>query len=150
MSLERKLVEAAIDASEEVVEKVRNHLHNPAILAVVFDIDGTLIDEHDQPIRPIVSLYNFCKALKTSLFIVTAREESSREETHKELSRHGITDYVDSYFRHKHEYNVEKQKTQARKDIHDRGYDVVMSVGDMPWDIGKYGGYGVLLPTDNN
>ena len=36
-------------------------------------------------------------------------------------------------------------KLTARKNLHEMGYTVVMSVGDMPWDIGAYGGVGIKL-----
>ena len=34
----------------------------------------------------------------------------------------------------------------ARRNLHERGYNVAMSIGDMPWDIGYYGGIGFQVP----
>jgi predicted secreted acid phosphatase len=119
--------------------------------AVVFDIDGTLLDETtDQAIPEVLALYNLCKDLKIATFIVTAREErpdgENRHYTHVELQRIGVVGYEDLYMRDAREHDIAKQKQEARESIHQRGYVVVMSVGDMFWDIGEFGGIGVLLP----
>jgi hypothetical protein len=34
-------------------------------------------------------------------------------------------------------------KLNSRKHIHENGYQVEMSLGDSPWDIGLYGGIGI-------
>lgn len=134
------------DASEDLIAKRKRHRKHPQSLAVVFDIDETLIGENRKRIEPVCMLYDLCLTLNLSPFIVTAREESSREATYRELEENGIRDYIGAYFRDAHEYNVARQKKEARKDIQDQGYEVIMSVGDMEWDVGKYGGIPVLLP----
>ena len=39
-------------------------------------------------------------------------------------------------------FNQYQYKLEARKRIPD---NVIMSIGDKPWDIGQYGGYGILV-----
>jgi hypothetical protein len=148
-SLHARLVQALIEASSALVSRIHEF---PDVqfctLAVVFDIDGTLIDETGEVISPVVQLYNFCRLLRLNTFIVTARTEDGREETLQELARHQIEGYVDCYFRKTHEYDVAMQKRAARKHIHERGYAVIMSVGDMDWDVGEYGGIPLVLPRN--
>jgi predicted secreted acid phosphatase len=37
-------------------------------------------------------------------------------------------------------------KESCRESITNKGYKIVLSIGDTQWDVGKYGGYGILLP----
>ena len=38
-----------------------------------------------------------------------------------------------------------KFKLLARKNLHDSGKKVEISIGDMKWDIGEYGGIGFIV-----
>jgi phosphoglycolate phosphatase-like HAD superfamily hydrolase len=115
-------------------------------LAVVFDIDGTLLNE-DTPILPVIHLYNTCKSLGYNLFIVTARDSHGINETVDQLNSMHITDYTSMYFRVPTYWDMYKYKETSRESIENKGYHIVLSIGDSEWDIGKFGGYGVLLPA---
>lgn len=114
-------------------------------LAIVFDIDGTLLND-ETPIKPVVDLYNIGKSMGFHNFIITARDSHGVSETIDQLNKIGIYDYDSMYFRLPIYWNMDQYKESCRKSITDKGYNVVLSIGDTPWDIGRYGGYGVLLP----
>lgn len=114
-------------------------------LALVFDIDGTLMND-EKPIQPVVDLYNIGKSLGFHIFIITARDTNGVAETIAQLEKIGVIDYESMYFRLPIYWDMNEYKEKCRKSITDKGYHVVLSIGDTAWDIGNYGGYGVLLP----
>jgi len=59
--------------------------------AVVFDIDDTLVREDSKPLPEVVALLKQFAASKYVIGLVTARHESMREYTIKELANVGIT-----------------------------------------------------------
>lgn len=116
---------------------------------VIFDIDNTLIDEYGNCITPILDVYNYVKYLNITPIIITNRVGSGSiiNFTKIQLENNGIYDYKYIYFRDKNEKNPYIYKKLARKDIYDNGMDIIMCIGDMPWDIGEYGGLGIIVPT---
>lgn len=120
----------------------KSHI-NPVI---VYDIDDTLIDSQGRPIEPIIRTYWHAKNLGFKTVIITAREDRHIEPTKQQLHSHGIVNYSGLYFRPSLVTDLATYKLSARKNIHERGSTVVMSIGDMPFDIGKYGGIGFLVP----
>ena len=40
-------------------------------------------------------------------------------------------------------------RSKQGKDIMNKGYNIEMSLGDKPWDIGEYGGIGVIVDDLN-
>jgi hypothetical protein len=136
---------------EIIVAKAINVLANmqlPANASIIFDIDETLIDLNGECIRPVVMLYNFSKMLGITPIIITARPDNIRTNifTIDQLSDCGITGYNSLYLRPENQGNVYEYKLTARKNVEDRGMRTVMSVGDMFWDIGMYGGVGIIIP----
>ncbi len=113
-------------------------------LAVVFDIDGTLLSE-DRINRPVVELYLLCKQLGYTLFIVTARDSYGITPTVEQLHELGITGFHSIYFRAPTVWNIGKFKESSRKSIAEKGYSVIFSIGDTPWDVGPYGGHSLLI-----
>jgi predicted secreted acid phosphatase len=117
--------------------------------AIIFDIDDTLlIPEINKPIPETLFFYNWVKARGFKPVIVTARIGTLQNInlTIKQLKNLGIQDYEYIFFLPPESRDVANYKLLARKHISDL-YDgeVVMSVGDNPWDVGDYGGYSVLL-----
>ena len=120
----------------------------PNNAAVVFDIDHTLLDGAGNPIEPIVRLYNIVKNKRITPVIITARlgNQKGIEITQSQLSRSGIDSYKFLYFLHPNKRDPVQYKRIARKNVHERGLYVVMSIGDEYWDIGDYGGHGFIVP----
>ena len=115
---------------------------------VVYDVDHTLLDSQERPINPIIQTYLHANNLGLYTVIITARigTQENIQRTINILNHYGIGNQLCMYFRPPDRYDLNRFKTMARKNLHDRGYNVVMSIGDMPWDIGEYGGIGFRLP----
>ena len=136
------------DISYQAIKTI-NNMVLPSNPAIIFDIDDTLINSTDNIIYPILNIYKFAKVLNLTIIIITNR--SGDKETIKftldQLQKHGITDYKSIYFRSpQKENNPWRFKQISRKSIYERGFNVIMSIGDQEWDIGKYGGIGFILP----
>lgn len=118
---------------------------------VVFDIDDTLINTKGEIIKPIVDFYNVVKNMGIEPMIVTARRftKNGLKYTQRQLKEYGITNYKFLYLMPMETNDVWEYKKQARKDIMNNGYNIEMSLGDKPWDIGDYGGIGVIVDDLN-
>ena len=116
---------------------------------VIFDIDNTLISNEGQPIPQVIDFYNYIKNLGLIPVIITNRVGTQEviNFTRQQLLQCGIIGYQSIYFRKNIDSNPWWFKLRARQDIFKRGMKIVMSLGDMPWDIGDYSGLGILLPT---
>ena len=113
--------------------------------AVIFDIDDTLIDSSTHRLIPkVFELYQYCKNRGYNIYIITARPRVPYGIlfTLQQLHALGITGYKNIAFRPPLELSIPFYKLNARKAIAD---NVVMSIGDKSWDIGRYGGYGILV-----
>ncbi len=145
MFVQLNMIRAVADSAMNKLRQTRI----PENGAIIFDIDDTLIKSSGGLIGPIKSLYDLASRIGLVLFIVTNRvgTKSNIKETHAELSRYGITGYNTAYFRDQECDDMWHPKKSARKNIRDRGYKTVMSVGDKPWDVGEYGGIGVIVPS---
>jgi predicted secreted acid phosphatase len=131
------------------VIKILNSLKIPDKAAVIFDIDDTLLDKNGNPIYHTVNIFNYVKMMGIKPIIVTNREYSfeSLKYTTEQLLKAGITGVDLLYFRDPSETNPWTAKLSMRKCIYNNGYNVILSIGDMPWDIGKYGGIGIIVPV---
>jgi len=111
---------------------------------IVYDIDDTLISSGNTPKTHIIETYHYARRKGFKTVIVTARPgyDNNIKHTIDNLSEHGIEGYVRLYMLPPTKTDQAYFKFLARKDLHDLGYKVVMSLGDMPWDIGAYGGVG--------
>lgn len=118
--------------------------HNTAI---VYDIDGTLLEYDGGLIDDINDTYQYARDRGFALFIVTARSDDEYviKMTHEQLQKNNIIGYEAIYFRPNLEQDIEKYKTLSRKNITEKGYNIVASIGDTDWDIGQYGGMGFLI-----
>lgn len=137
----------------EVYKQLINYIENinlPPNPAVIFDIDGTLINFDRNPIYPIISFYHYCLYRKFTIFIVTARlgYHDNIIYTQNELKRNNITNYSGLYLL-KHQDPV-RFKYMSRKHIAEKGYNTILSIGDNDFDSGDYGGQGVLYNPHQN
>ena len=116
---------------------------------VVFDIDDTLITPEGLPYEYIIDLFRWCRQQNFRIAIITARPDVSEAHmfTRHQLGRVGIhLDSVDTmYFRPLHDMDVKACKEAARKDLWNKGYRVVMTVGNDDWDHGLYGGVPIFV-----
>jgi predicted secreted acid phosphatase len=143
-----------MDHTYDIVRQASYYLSDltlPEMPAMVFDIDDTLIDTRNHPIVPVIQLFEYVKNLGIAPFIVTNRTGNSGNDvyTHQQLATHGIQGYKGIYFRDQKCRDLWTPKISARKHIYERGYNTVMSIGDKEWDVGEYGGVGVIVSIDD-
>lgn len=118
--------------------------------AVVFDIDGTLINNLGQPIHTVCKLYEYFLKRGVNIFLVTARyhgkDNAYRKATSDQLKGVGIFGYKNLYMRSDDSMtNYFLFKKECRKDIMMSGYNIILSIGDNAFDIGEYGGVGFIV-----
>lgn len=134
----------------EAEKKIKSYIDSLYIKdnsVIVYDIDETLIDTNGNLIQPIVNTYNYAltKGLKISLITARPGFEENIEWTRDQLKQLGLNNYINIYFRVPERHDVWRYKTMARKNLWDQNYVVEMSIGDMAWDMGEFGGLGILI-----
>ena len=113
--------------------------------AVVFDIDDTLLrSDTFQVIKPTWELFQYCKDKGYKIYIITARPHTKKviQWTAQQLQQAGLTGFKKISFRPQWDFNVYKYKLDMRRSIPEK---IVMSVGDMVWDIKPEGGFPLLV-----
>ncbi len=133
-------------------------------LAIVFDIDETTLSNysymkkssfggslkafnqnilrHNLPaIKPMLALYDFAKQNKVTVFFVTGRKRNVRTATSINLKNAGYKMWQQLYFKpaNYNQPSVVPFKSGARKQITDKGYTIIESIGDQQSDLS--GGY---------
>ena len=150
-----KIYKSLIKNFHDEIQMYDNEMYKPC---VVFDIDGTILvdgiylpQDHSEIIQDV---YKFLLYLQNSLgidiFIITARPESriNRLGTIEMLKKLGIN-YKYLYMWNMNIFrDYKKYKEEARREIFENGYNVIMSLGDNYWDYGHYGGLGVHVHND--
>jgi hypothetical protein len=152
--------------------RLRNaHLRNRGKQYVVFfDIDDTLLNaqhsyyrasnDYLPPILPIIDLYRAAEQNGLKMVIITARPDTpeNRRFTQDELRYHKLR-YDLLYLNHPSNDDIPSFKRQARLDALKRlnnsdhpelfrdGIAPLFAVGDRQWDMGEYGGTGLLIDT---
>ena len=119
---------------------IKNHV-------IIFDIDDTIYDvSNNTIITPIFELYQY--AIKNGIYIVfiTAREgnPSTIKFTEDQLKSYEIQ-YDLLYLRPPSIKDIYLYKKYARRNVVESGYTPLLSIGDMKWDIGEYGGIGIHI-----
>lgn len=101
-------------------------------MCIIFDIDNTLINEHNKLIRPVYKIYEIAVIRDINIFIITSRigTEENIKYTIKQLKDHNIKNYSALYFLKPSRTDVPRMKFKSRKNIYDRGFDCIMSFGD--------------------
>lgn len=119
---------------------------------IIFDIDDTLFDPYtDIEITPVINFYRYLVENNYTTAIITARENSPAnfQYTLNDLERHNIRDYKFLFLRDISYDDLFLYKRDARKQIVNYGYSPLMSIGDKRWDMGEYGGIGILVLPNN-
>ena len=107
---------------------------------VVYDIDATLVDEHENVIAPIASVYRkYVNIVPT--YIVTARPDSKGNEAHTRamLKRNKLDGYKGLYLMPTHATDAAQFKWRKRVDIGRLcGAHPQVTVGDQSWDAASF------------
>jgi len=127
-------------------------------LAAVFDIDETALSNwdamsdcgfcsyaiqvklysnaHDPAIAPVLELFNYAKRNGIAVFFVTGRQKAQRELTTKNLNDVGYTGWADLIMQPDgNKLPARVFKSQDRQQIEDKGYRIVLSIGDQASDL---------------
>lgn len=130
--------------------QILQQLPLPQNPAIIFDIDDTLIRSKDSSeMIHITKVYHYARSIDITPIIITARNdtEQSISFTQKELHSIGIKNVL-TFFRPINEEDFWSYKKDIREYVHRHyGYNVIMSLGDNPWDIGEWGGIGVIVTS---
>jgi len=134
--------------SNFVVNTIENIKEIPKNPCCIFDIDDTLIDTSNNLIDPIFGIYNYCILMGYYIIIITCRPAGDRNirATIEQIKSHGINIVDRLYFMEIKDSNPYEYKESCRLDVKNKGLNAIMSIGDMPWDVGKYGGIGFIIP----
>ena len=120
---------------------------------VFFDIDDTLLRPYiNEPVKPVLDFYNYLIKNGYNVAIITARPytDENLNYTINDLKSIGIENsYKYLILRNIYVDDIKEYKKEARKQIVNDGYVPLMSIGDMYWDMGEYGGIGILVLPDN-
>jgi predicted secreted acid phosphatase len=168
-------VRAVTDRAENYLLKAVQANHANKKLAVVFDIDETVISNYSEskhmsfggtpaqidkmtitgdkePIIPVRNLYYLAKKHNVSIFFVTGRPESQRKITVNILKKAGYKGWKKLYLEPNNYRTTHKSavpyKTSIRKYIESKGYHIIFSMGDQVSDFeGGYTQRGFKLPN---
>ena len=112
-----------------IIQNIR-HKKNDII---IFDIDNTLLDSNGFRINPIIALFDFVKLMNIPIAIITNRigTPENIKKTQTQLYNKCILDYRYIYFLKPLDYNISEFKTNCYQDIIKKGYDIIISVGDL-------------------
>jgi acid phosphatase len=172
----KKDVQAVVERATAYLKKrvkENQQLDNPQQLAVVFDIDDTVLSNYahikelnfggrlqtikkfeakgtDPAIEPTLKLYKLARDHDVAVFFVTGRNERHRQVTIENLKKAGFTEWAGLYLK-PNDYkpkSASKYKRAIRKKIEDQGYEIIMNIGDQPSDLkGGYADKNFKLPN---
>lgn len=129
-----------LDIDETALSNYRDILHSDfggTIEAIRQDEDkGT-----DEAIQPTLKLYRYAKAHHIAVFFITGRFEEERQITESNLQKAGYINH-DGLTLRDDKYRkapASVYKTAHRKLLSEKGYDIILNIGDQISDI--RGGY---------
>lgn len=160
--IQKQITEAQTYLAQRITENQK--LAHPKKLALVLDIDETSLSnyadmkrmnfggtmkqinaataaDNDPAIKPTLELFNFAKAHAVTIFFITGRPESQRQETIANLTKVGFSGWH-ALLMKPDEYNqpsIIPFKSHERAKIEKQGYDIAVNVGDQYSDLN--GGY---------
>lgn len=143
---------------------MNQHAKQKKKLAIVFDIDETALSNYqhlkklhfggdlailvreiersdDPAINGTLRLYDYAHAKHVAIFFITGRKDFLKALTKKNLKAVGYTQWNGLYFMpdNDKQKSVIPYKAGIRKQITNKGYDIVISIGDQYSDL--LGGY---------
>jgi predicted secreted acid phosphatase len=171
----QQIIDVNTAAKNYLIQRIdeNKYLRQPKKLAIVFDIDETSLSNypdllqrdfsrapqqfingqmkaHDPAIGPTLALFQLAEKDHVAVFFITGRTESLRSPTVKNLDSAGYYAYNGLFLKPDNYKNasVVPFKSETRKAIEAKGYDIVLSVGDQESDIsGGFEDRGFKLPN---
>jgi len=84
---------------------------------------------------PTWNLFNQAKSLNVTVFFITGRDESEREDTEQNLKDAGYSGWEEIIFKDKSYPYTASFKAPRRKAIEEMGYTIILNVGDQLSDL---------------
>jgi predicted secreted acid phosphatase len=157
---EREIREVA-NVAHEYLESHFKNVRKEEKLAAVFDIDETSLSnwdamkdcgfcaykiqvsypiDRDPAIAPVLELFNYAKDHGITVFFVTGRPETQRDLTVANLKNVGYSGWTDLYMQPEPPAGSTKPparefKPKNRQAIVDKGYRIVLNIGDQASDL---------------
>ncbi len=172
---QRQQAQVAKDAQTYLAQRIAENKQtgNKKKLAMVLDIDETSLSGYhyflaenfgftiksfnayirqakEPAIQSTLHLYNYAKAHNVAVFFITGRREKLRQATVKNLLFAGYKNWNGLVLKPS-DYNKHSAipyKSAARKAIEQKGYDIVITMGDQESDLkGGFADKGFKLPN---
>jgi acid phosphatase len=154
---DREIREVADDA-RDYIEMRTKRASKDEKLAAIFDIDETSVSNWEimsgcgfcsylsqiklhpnsqgSAIIPILELFKYAKKAGIAVFFVTGRQNAQREATIKNLTDVGYSGWADLVMQPDGNKKPARDfKSQDRQRIEDRGYHIVLNIGDQASDL---------------
>jgi predicted secreted acid phosphatase len=165
---EEELISVIVNAKEEFD---RVDIKDNSV--VLFDVDETALDNYElaksmgfgyvyrmnkewnaemksPAIAQVKELYDFLISKGARIIFLTGRNIPEYEVTYGNLIKEGYTKFDTLITQRKHEYKMKAQefKSSKRKELVEKGYDIIGTVGDQWSDIeGPHHGIQVKIPN---
>ncbi len=103
--------------------------------------DGLYSMDHDPAIPPVLELYNYAKEKGIAVFFVTGRPESQRAMTEANLREAGYFGWTEPIYMQPDVPQGQTKpparifKPKSRQQITDKGYQIVLNIGDQASDL---------------
>ena len=146
------------NAAREYLEARAEHASPQDKLAAVFDIDETALSNwqaladcgfcpftvqaklysnaHDPAITPVLELFNAAKKRGVAVFFLTGRPSAQRDLTINNLNEVGYAGWTELIMRPQGDHSPARVfKPQERQRIEDKGYHIILSIGDQASDL---------------
>ena len=159
-----------------VIEKAKSEFGRVEIKknsVVIFDVDETALDNYElsksmgfgyvykinkewnaemksPAMVKVKELYDFLISKGVHIIFLTGRNLPEYEVTYKNLIKDGYTKFDTLITQREHEYKMKAQefKSSKRKELVEKGYDIIGTVGDQWSDLeGPYHGIQVKIPN---
>ena len=146
------------NAAREYLQERAGNASSQDKLAAVFDIDETALSNwqamadcgfcaytvqaelysnaHDPAITPVLELFNAAKKRGVAVFFLTGRPNTQRDLTIKNLNEVGYAGWTDLIMRPQGDHSPARVfKPQERQRIEDKGYHIILNIGDQASDL---------------
>lgn len=101
-------------------------------------------------IKQTLDFYNYLKSKGIKLIFLTGRQTEEYDATYQNLVEQGYRNFDTIIVRSEYERKIgaAEFKSQKRKELTDKGYEIIICVGDQWTDLeGNYTGIKIKLPN---
>jgi hypothetical protein len=103
-----------------------------------------------KPLQPTLDLYRYARRQGVAVFFISGRSEGGRPATEENLRRAGYDDWAGIYLRDPSDQapSVVPYKSSSRRAIEQRGYTILLNLGDQQSDLdGGHAELALKLPN---